>query len=218
LTETAIDGSLATEVRPMRFSVRSSFAFSVPLAVCALACGSSTHGSGGASSMSGSSVSASGAGTTSSSSTGGGTGGSASVCGDHTCDADETCSTCPADCGKCPGWCIDYMKDITCNPFTENGEDGTPCGAGCIYAGNPYNEIYCTDQGPSPSVPVGEACDELSNAPLCVNGALCVDPTPGEGGSDGICVQVCCAESDCTAGGHCTLGAWLSDSMLGACQ
>lgn len=47
----------------------------------------------------------------------------APVCGDAVCEApEETCSTCPADCGACP----------TCNDGIQNqGEEGVDCGGPC---------------------------------------------------------------------------------------
>jgi hypothetical protein len=44
------------------------------------------------------------------------------VCGDTLCEGEETCSTCPQDCGACP----------TCNDGLQNqGETGVDCGGPC---------------------------------------------------------------------------------------
>lgn len=62
---------------------------------------------------------------------GGGGGGSSktTTCGDKTCDSDETCSSCPEDCGLC-----ELLEEIpskvseegeTANQFSGNGEEGT---------------------------------------------------------------------------------------------
>ncbi len=47
---------------------------------------------------------------------------SAPVCGDSVCEGQETCSSCPSDCGACP----------TCNDGKQNqGETGVDCGGIC---------------------------------------------------------------------------------------
>ncbi len=43
-------------------------------------------------------------------------GGCAPSCGDNECNGDETCETCPGDCGDCPGC-----------PWGTTGEHGDPC-------------------------------------------------------------------------------------------
>jgi len=53
------------------------------------------------------------------------------VCGDGTCNGDETCSTCPGDCGECPcgdgGACGPICGDGTCN----GGETCSTCPGDC---------------------------------------------------------------------------------------
>jgi hypothetical protein len=55
------------------------------------------------------------------------------VCGDGQCNGDETCRTCPADCGECPPQCGDGQcnGDETCGTCPDDcGECSPRCGDG----------------------------------------------------------------------------------------
>ncbi len=71
---------------------------------------------------------------------GGGDGGSdpapdamvAAACGDNTCNGNETCATCPADCGACPISC----GDNTCNGTESCASCPADCGACPVSCGD----------------------------------------------------------------------------------
>lgn len=69
------------------------------------------------------------------------------TCGNGVCDPDETCLTCPTDCGLCmycgDGVCTDYENCVICpeDCGSCNGNDGSECGpnnGGCDVNANCY--------------------------------------------------------------------------------
>ena len=74
-------------------------------------------------------------------------------CGDGICNGDETCSTCPTDCGVCPAVCGNNVKEGTeqCDSGTLNGNVCNPLyGSSCTYCSTAcklvtLNGPYCGD-------------------------------------------------------------------------
>ena len=81
----------------------------------------------------GSATATSCAGSTCASCNGGSTG---PVCGDGACDASETCSSCPSDCGACPPVCGDFSCDAseTCSSCPNDCGGYLYCGDGVCSA------------------------------------------------------------------------------------
>lgn len=99
-------------------------------------------------------------------------GGGGPVCGDGTCDGDESCSFCPDDCGAC------VCGDSTCSPG-ECATCATDCPGGCV----------CPHQ----TCTVGELLDPGCDP--CVGQVCAVDPFCCENSWDVTCVGE--AESIC---------------------
>lgn len=119
-----------------------------------------------------------------------------SVCGDGICNADETCSSCEADCGVCPP--PSCNNDSVCNI----GEDCHSCPNDCagVTGGKPSKRYCCgldtcdidlcgencgTSPGPEPVcgnnvTEIGEECDKGSESVDCdadCTFAICGDGT-----------------------------------------
>lgn len=105
-----------------------------------------------------------------------------SICGDGTCDAGETCSSCAADCPSFP------LPTAVCgNGLCEagDGEDCVSCAADCngAQSGKPANRFCCGFGG---SNPVG-----CSSSTCTTGGFSCTETPQGAGGS------TCCGDLIC---------------------
>ena len=110
------------------------------------------------------------------------------TCPDGTCDATETCSSCPADCGGCCG-------DAICDAGV--GEDCVSCPADCTPCGSCGDPSICEPGESCPTCP--ECCGGSCGDGTC-------DVTAGE--SCGNCPGDCCS---CNLDGVC-------DSALEDCS
>ena len=122
----------------------------------------------------------------------------APVCGDGTCESSENCSVCAADCGACPPVC----GDGTCEPAESCGSCAADCGA-------------CSSCGDG-SCDVGENCSSCSaDCGVCVT---CGDGTCGAGESCSTCSADCgtctCGNGTCEATENC--GSCVAD--CGSCS
>ena len=108
--------------------------------------------------------------------------GSGPVCGDGTCEAGETCSSCAADCPSFP------LGGATCgNGLCEagDGEDCVSCAADCngVQSGKPSGRFCCGFGG---SNPVG--CGDAA----CTSGGFMCTETPQGGGGSTCCGDFVC--------------------------
>jgi hypothetical protein len=110
------------------------------------------------------------------------------VCGDGQCDVDETCSSCPQDCGNC-----NYTGDC-CQP---NGTPGCDDGAivGCVCG----QDSFCCENGWDETC-VGEV--EQFGCGVCDTQPTCGDGACGDGedcllcpGDCGACTGDCCEDN-----------------------
>lgn len=103
-------------------------------------------------------------------------------CGDDGCDPDETCTTCPADCGIC---CGDGACDL------EQAEDCATCPADCgCDCGESCEEGACVNTACS-GIECGEdgcggSCGGCEEHFLCVDGACLYQPWCGDTNCDPI--------------------------------
>ncbi|MDO9019580.1 MAG: hypothetical protein Q8S73_21495 [Deltaproteobacteria bacterium] len=118
-------------------------------------------------------------------------------CGDGTCNAMETCSSCAADCGTCMARC----GDATCNGTETCSSCAADCGA-CVATPR------CGDGTCNGS----ETCSTCSDdcgvcAPRCGDGSCNGSETCTTCGADcGVCETMCmaCAQDvDCPSGFRC---------------
>lgn len=154
---------------------------------------------------------------------GGGGGGTGAGCGDGTCDAEESCESCPADCGACAGTgdccaphdttgcaslditnCVCAMDDYCCATAWDAlcvQEAGTQCGAGCVVVSSCGDGTCDADEG----------CDDCpSDCGVCDPGDCCTPrDTPGCGAPG---IQACVCEAD----PFCCATAWDSLCVIGA--
>jgi hypothetical protein len=139
-----------------------------------------------------------------------------SVCGNGRCQRDETCSSCPADCGpceSCPGECIACCGNGTCDHQETCSSCPTDCGA-CVVCG----DGTCSDGETCSSCPVDcpicPRCGDL----LCNGDETCAScpgdceecPACGDGKCNGdetcaTCPGDCggcspCGDGSCAAG------------------
>ncbi len=111
-------------------------------------------------------------------------------CGDDTCDADENCLSCAADCGCGPDEVCDPV-DATCGPPPcEPACDGRACGddgcggeCGACEAGERCADGQCVEDDPCPDRPcdilwAARCTDDATGRVLCVPDAA--DGCPGE--------------------------------------
>ena len=147
-------------------------------------------------------------------------------CGDDTCDANESCESCPEDCGECPecgdGVCDDGEDCDAC-------PDDCPCAGDCCAASEAPG---CDDAEISACVCEADSfCCEVKWDSLCVDiagndcGADCGGP--GECG-DGVCddeedcescpedCEECadCGDGECLDGENC----WTCAEDCGDCE
>jgi hypothetical protein len=126
-------------------------------------------------------------------------------CGDATCASNETCASCPTDCGACPKVCGDKQ----CYPSV--GEDCSTCPYDCGTCGG------CTHPLCQTGFPLAPTCSSCA-ATVCA-----VDPFCCGGGWDEVCVAevgaLCgiscagCGDALCTMGESC-----LTCSDCGLCS
>eukprot|EP01113_Clastostelium_recurvatum_P004050 TRINITY_DN11795_c0_g1_i7.p1 TRINITY_DN11795_c0_g1~~TRINITY_DN11795_c0_g1_i7.p1 ORF type:complete len:1026 (+),score=183.29 TRINITY_DN11795_c0_g1_i7:94-3171(+) len=87
------------------------------------------------------------------------------VCGDQVCNGEETCSTCPEDCGPCPARCGDDICDRNANETCSTcPDDCGPCPARCgDGVCDPASNETCStcpdDCGPCPARCGDGVCD-----------------------------------------------------------
>ena len=148
------------------------------------------------------------------------TGPSGPVCGDGTCDATETCSGCPADCGNCAAVC----GDGACN----GGETCSTCAADCgTCAADAFNwDIFafdagsggsggCTTDSECPNVCdlATGTCVQCNKSADCIGGQQCQpDHKCLSVCGDGQCAgdesnQTCCVDCPCSSGLKCVNSA-----------
>lgn len=117
------------------------------------------------------------------------------VCGDEVCNGDETCETCPADCGVCPPTC----GDQECN----GDETCDTCPADCGEC--PPPPPFCGD----------ETCDEGETCSNCAVDCGVCPPTCGDQECNGdetcsTCEQDCgacppvCGDEECNGDETCS--------------
>jgi hypothetical protein len=156
----------------------------------------------------------------------GGDGEDEPYCGDGTCDAGETCSNCPGDCGRCRssrrdecsrdsdcssgvcyrGDCVECAKDSDC-------DDGNPCtdqecwANSCRYS---FNTDSCDD---GDSCTSNDRCSQglCSGTPIdCDDGDSCTrdECVDGQCVHTDICPepQACSASWSCSPWGSCVSG------------
>ena len=133
-----------------------------------------------------------------------------STCGDLACDEDETCESCPLDCGACivcgDGSCDD---DETCSSCeTDCGACPEPICGDAVCEGEETCELCAEDCGVCPSVcgdgtcQLDESCETCSDdcgecAAGCGDNVCTVDETCESCALDcGVCVGNCCDEQD----------------------
>jgi hypothetical protein len=119
-------------------------------------------------------------------------------CGDAACNGDETCSTCPADCGNCCG-------DDTCAA----DESCTTCPADCGCTGTDA----CNAE-----TQACEACVPQCNGRECGDngcGATCGDCANGVACDNGVCDVACMPQCDGRACGADGCGATCGDCANG---
>lgn len=111
-------------------------------------------------------------------------GGDGSVCGDNTCDDDENCSNCEADCGACAGVC----GDNTCDADESCSSCEADCGACAGYCGD--NTCDDDESCSSCSADCG-ACPDVCGDNTCGDSETCdsceADCGPCDGGSGTLC-------------------------------
>ncbi len=135
------------------------------------------------------------------------------VCGDKTCQASESCSTCPADCGVCPAVC----GDGTCQASESCKTCSADCGA-CVPS--------CAGIDPGTECAVFPTCG-------CAVGSMCI-PTTTSG--SGHCVPAgtaragdgCMTNADCAPGLGCNTTMWgqtihvcgqiVADAVMSTCN
>jgi len=150
-------------------------------------------------------------------------------CGNGICDTNESCSTCPSDCGSCPhpachrewscgAWssCADGQRtrDCTCGCSNDNdcyGDHETSESCECDSAADcPALTCYsasCTDSTCKYAPQTGTACDD---GDACTQGDTC---------SNGVCLPgtytcQCHTDSDCNDSDVCTTDT----CTAGSCQ
>lgn len=120
-------------------------------------------------------------------------GGTAAVCGDGTCDANEDSCNCAADCGAAPG------SETSCNDGVDNDCDGaTDC-----------DDSDCLGDAACPSCGDG-ACDAGEDSCNCASdcGVAPSTETSCSDGSDNDCDgAIDCLDSDCTGDAACQSGS-----------
>ena len=190
----------------------------------------------------GSATATSCAGSTCASCNGGATG---PVCGDGSCDSTETCSSCPSDCGNCPGYCGDGTCDSTetcSNCATDCGGCPATCGDGTCDSGETcgncskdcgkcppdvvssdvvYVDAGCNNNGQCPNVCnlASGTCVQCNVASDCF-GQQCNNHVCASVCGDGLCAgdessQTCCVDCPCASGLKCVNTACSSG---GACS
>ena len=113
------------------------------------------------------------------------------LCTNGTCEAGETCWTCPTDCGACDGGCCSTHEAPGC-------ED-----AECVAVVCPADPFCCDNQWDGPCVD-----QALAQCPVCVGYvAVCGDSTCESTESCGTCPEDCgeCPDGDCCTA-HPTVG------------
>ncbi|MCA9539660.1 MAG: chitobiase/beta-hexosaminidase C-terminal domain-containing protein, partial [Myxococcales bacterium] len=130
-------------------------------------------------------------------------------CGDGACDANEDCSTCPADCGQCCGNgrcgagenCATCLADCACPGGQECNAERRVCEAVCVPAcggrecGDDGCNGVCGRCGAGSECGANGRCREIC-VPQC-NGRTC-----GPDGCDGVCGE-CAAGELCSPAGRC---------------
>jgi len=128
-------------------------------------------------------------------------------CGDGTCDAGETCSSCEADCGTCGGG-SDPNSCQESNACGGQAPGGCWCDSQCTQYGD------CCSDGPCTTGPTcGDGtCDASESCESCASDCgACVDPNscqqtsscgnkaPGGCWCDSLCTQYgdCCSDGPC---------------------
>jgi lysophospholipase L1-like esterase len=156
--------------------------------------------------------------------------GSGSVCGDATCDADETPATCPADCpdvcgdslctgaettGTCPADCGTSCGDGTCNGSESTATCPADCGTSCgdgVCNGNEDTTNCTADCG---TLCGDGTCNGAENTTDCPEdcGTFCGDGVCNGGETEANCADDCastCVPSGqgapCTASTDCCSG------------
>ena len=116
----------------------------------------------------------------------------AQPCGDGTCSASETCSSCPSDCGECPagGACLNADDLATIETQDVQGV-ATTAGTECLFAGDP---AACATEKIVDQTGLSEPCaDCYSGVFVCsISNCLaqCVPPNEAS-----LACQECVAES-----------------------
>lgn len=95
------------------------------------------------------------------------------ICGDNVCDQEETCESCPQDCGECPA------ENECGNELCEDGEDEFNCPEDCCSSSDCNNNIC------SPCDSYYECYDDCEETSECGNG-VCED-----GEDENNCPQDC---------------------------
>ncbi len=148
------------------------------------------------------------------------------VCGDGLCFVDESCDSCPADCGECPAVCGNGKCDgdedsCSCQQDCPDDPDScSECECG-VSGGSCYCDAACVEAGDCCT----NACDSCGYCPatcgdeLCSEGESCedcpLDCGVCPGGCEGCaqcgegCDDVCPADYTCSQGNLC-----VSDTLL----
>ena len=133
-------------------------------------------------------------------------------CGDNECTGDESCESCPTDCGICcgDGVCSDgYGEDCsTCPADCACTGCGETCAAGnCVFTA--CDGVECGDDGCGGSCGTCSVCGET-----CVNGSCeftaCVGKDCGDDGCGGSCGT--CEEHYLCEQGTCVYQPWCGDN------
>lgn len=118
-------------------------------------------------------------------------GGAGATCGDGSCNGNEACDTCAADCGTCPPGCPDGVCD--------NGETCNSCPQDCGPCGDVCGDDQCTGGENCQSCP-GDcgACPLGCPDGACNNGETC-NSCPQD---CGVCPPVC-GDNQCNGNETC---------------
>ncbi len=147
------------------------------------------------------------------------------VCGDNKCIGQESCSSCPQDCGSCPSVCGDGTCDSgeSCSSCSQDcGACPSVCGDGSCDSGESCSSCS-SDCGSCPSVCGDGSCDSDETCSSCSSDCGSCPPTEfcGDGSCDADETCSSCS-SDCGAcppgGGICGDGTCDADESCSSCS